>query len=197
MPAVFNRLVATPPWTGPPVWIHGDLHPLNLLVADGRLRAVIDWGDVCAGDPATGFSIAWMVWPDVAHRTFRVAASTETPIDDATWARARGWALALSVAYLASSQRPPAAAGTAPRASPPGRLVERAPRRTPGCPAEVWSAAPIAPLTRRPALRSRTQRRLRRRARRGRRGLAEAFDVCPHAPVPLWSHHWLHGEAIS
>ena len=113
--ALFNRLVTTPPWTGPPVWIHGDLHPLNLLVADGQLSAVIDWGDVCAGDPATDLSVAWMVLPVDVHPAFRLAAGIGLAIDDATWARARGWALALSVAMLSFSDDDPTIAGIGTR----------------------------------------------------------------------------------
>ena len=109
--ALFDRLVTTPPWRAPPVWVHGDLHPLNLLVADGQLSAVIDWGDLCAGDPATDLSIAWMVLPADARSTFRRAAGTNQPIDDPTWARARGWALALSIAVLSSSDNNPTMAG--------------------------------------------------------------------------------------
>ena len=95
-------------------WVDGDLHPLNLLVADGQLSAVIDWGDLCAGDPATDLSIAWMALPADARSTFRRAAGTNQPIDDPTWARARGWALALSIAVrrpLTTTPPWPASAG--------------------------------------------------------------------------------------
>ena len=62
---LWSQLVDTPPWTRPPVWIHGDFHPGNLLVNEGRLSAVIDFGDLCAGDPATDLSVAWMLLPCV------------------------------------------------------------------------------------------------------------------------------------
>jgi aminoglycoside phosphotransferase (APT) family kinase protein len=83
------------PWDGPPIWIHGDLHPKNLLVSRGTLAAVIDFGDLTAGDPATDLSIAWML----------SASSREAfgQFDDDTWLRARGWALALGLVYLATS----------------------------------------------------------------------------------------------
>ena len=99
-------------WTDPPARLHGDVHPLNLLVADGRLGAVVDWGDVCAGDPATDLAIAWMILPAAVHPTFRLAAGAHRVIDDDTWARARGRALALSVAYLASADPTLAGIGT-------------------------------------------------------------------------------------
>lgn len=98
--ALWNELVATPAWAGPPMWLHGDLHPANLLVHEGALSAVIDFGDITAGDPATDLSAAWMMFSPGERSTFRNSAGA---VDDSTWARARGWALALSLAYLARS----------------------------------------------------------------------------------------------
>lgn len=97
------RLADTPPDPGPPRWLHGDLHPANLLVRAGRLAGVLDFGDLTAGDRATDLSIAWMLLPSRSRTRLRDAAGAEAPIDDATWARARAWALHLSVAYLAGS----------------------------------------------------------------------------------------------
>jgi aminoglycoside phosphotransferase (APT) family kinase protein len=96
----WDGLLATPEWTGPPVWLHGDLHPLNVLVDDGQPSAVIDFGDLTAGDPATDLSLAWMMFPPRERDVFRDAAGV---VDDHTWRRARGWALALALAYLANS----------------------------------------------------------------------------------------------
>jgi aminoglycoside phosphotransferase (APT) family kinase protein len=96
----WSRVLEVPRWSGPPVWLHGDLHPANVLVHAGRVAAVIDFGDITAGDPATDLSIAWMILPAAARPAFRAAAGV---IDDDTWTRARGWALALAVAYLANS----------------------------------------------------------------------------------------------
>lgn len=103
--ACWAALVATPPWSGPPVWLHGDLHPGNLLVVGGRLSAVIDFGDITSGDPATDLAVAWMAFPPEARDEFRRARGG---VDDDTWARSRGWALALSLAYLANSADMPA-----------------------------------------------------------------------------------------
>ena len=102
---LWSQLVETPPSTRPPLWIHGDFHPGNLLVSEGRLSAVIDFGDLCAGDPATDLSVAWMLLPSSARPTFRAAAGGSIGwIDDHTWMRARGWALALGLAFVANSQ---------------------------------------------------------------------------------------------
>jgi aminoglycoside phosphotransferase (APT) family kinase protein len=100
----WDDLLATPEWTGPPVWLHGDLHPLNVLVDDGRPSAVIDFGDLTAGDPATDLSLAWMMFPLGERGVFRDAVGD---VDDDTWRRARGWGLALALAYLANSADSP------------------------------------------------------------------------------------------
>ena len=98
--AVWETLVATPPWTGPPLWLHGDLHPANILIRDGELCGVIDFGDITAGDPACDLSAGWIMFDEPSRSVFRQAAGT---VDDYTWVRARGWALSLSLAYLESS----------------------------------------------------------------------------------------------
>jgi aminoglycoside phosphotransferase (APT) family kinase protein len=84
------------------MWIHGDLHPGNLLVSGGRLSAVIDFGDLAAGDPATDLSVLWTL-PAPARSIF-LGAMGEEFHDHDTWMRARGWALALGLAYLANSR---------------------------------------------------------------------------------------------
>jgi aminoglycoside phosphotransferase (APT) family kinase protein len=96
----WEESLAVPPWSGPPLWLHGDLHPFNLLVDHGRLSAVIDFGDLTSGDPATDLAVAWMLFPADLRTTFRRASGD---VDDDTWARARGWALSLGVAYIAHS----------------------------------------------------------------------------------------------
>jgi aminoglycoside phosphotransferase (APT) family kinase protein len=86
------------PLDAPPVWLHGDLHGRNVIVRDGRLAAVIDWGDMCAGDPACDLDSIWLLLPDREARRRAIAAY---PASEATWTRARGWA-ALIIAMLLS-----------------------------------------------------------------------------------------------
>ncbi len=76
-------------WTQPPVWVHGDVAPTNLLVQDGVLCAVIDFGTSGTGDPACDLVVAWTFLPPAAAAAFR----GELALDEHTWARARGWAL--------------------------------------------------------------------------------------------------------
>lgn len=93
----FDDLASAPPFAGPPVWVHGDPHPANLLVHDGRLRAVIDFGDVTSGDPACDLSTAWLTFDAPARAAFRARVDAGCGWDDAMWRRARAWALHLSV----------------------------------------------------------------------------------------------------
>ncbi|MFE3876989.1 aminoglycoside phosphotransferase family protein [Kitasatospora sp. NPDC059146] len=89
--AVWEDAVSAPDWTGPALWIHGDLHPANVLTADGTLCGVVDFGELCAGDPASDLAAAWSLLPDggaeLFHRAYRPAP------DRATLRRARGWAV--------------------------------------------------------------------------------------------------------
>jgi aminoglycoside phosphotransferase (APT) family kinase protein len=93
----WERALAAPPWEGPPVWHHGDLDVRNWLVRDGRISGVIDWGSMGVGDPACDVMVAWKLHSAEARDVFREAL----PTDDATWERARGWALSQAVAALA------------------------------------------------------------------------------------------------
>lgn len=77
------------PWRGKPVWFHGDIAHGNLLVEDGRLAAVIDFGTSGVGDPACDLVIAWTMCTGESRAAFRRTVAQ----DDGTWARARGWAL--------------------------------------------------------------------------------------------------------
>jgi aminoglycoside phosphotransferase (APT) family kinase protein len=104
--AVLRAWVAAltaPGYDGPPVWLHGDLHPANILVNDGQVSGVIDFGDITAGDPASDLSVAWMLLPPGYHAIFWSAYQA----DDALRARARGWALNLAVVFLAHSEDNP------------------------------------------------------------------------------------------
>ncbi|MGV9382191.1 aminoglycoside phosphotransferase family protein [Nonomuraea sp. NPDC003707] len=89
--AVWEDAAAAPDWAGPALWVHGDLHPANVLTADGTICGVIDFGDLFAGDPACDLASAWILLPDGTADRFH-AAYQPTP-DAATLRRARGWAV--------------------------------------------------------------------------------------------------------
>lgn len=97
------------PWAAAPVWLHGDLHPANLLVRDGRVAAVLDFGDLTSGDPATDLAVAWMLLPRADRDTFwqTYAALAGHPVERDLVARSRGWAAVLTVAFLANSADDP------------------------------------------------------------------------------------------
>jgi aminoglycoside phosphotransferase (APT) family kinase protein len=84
-------------WHDPAVWIHGDVEATNLLVRDGRLDAVIDFGSCGVGDPSCDLAIAWTFFSGKSRDAFRAAL----PVDDAAWARGRGWALWKALITLA------------------------------------------------------------------------------------------------
>ncbi|WP_030767491.1 MULTISPECIES: aminoglycoside phosphotransferase family protein [unclassified Streptomyces] len=88
--AVWEDAVAAPVWAGPALWLHGDLHPANVLTAGGTFCGVIDFGDLCAGDPACDLAAPWSLLPDGAVDRFH--AAYRPVADAATLRRARGWA---------------------------------------------------------------------------------------------------------
>jgi aminoglycoside phosphotransferase (APT) family kinase protein len=98
--AVWDAALAAP-WQGSPVWLHGDVSAGNLLVKDGHLSAVIDFGCMGVGDPACDLSIAWTLLREDSRDAFRAAL----PLDRATWARGRGWALWKGLITLAKQQK--------------------------------------------------------------------------------------------
>jgi len=94
--AAWEAALRAPAWHGPPVWLHGDLHAGNLLLERGRLSAVIDFGCLGVGDPACDFLVAWSFLSAETRDVFRAALA----VDDATWARGRGWALSVGLIAL-------------------------------------------------------------------------------------------------
>ncbi|MBO0814474.1 MAG: aminoglycoside phosphotransferase family protein [Actinobacteria bacterium] len=107
---VWEEALRAPGWDGPPVWLHADLMPGNLLINGGRLASVIDFGCVGVGDPACDLFPAWNLLPDDAREVFREALA----VDDATWIRGRGRTLSQALIALPYYRRTnPAMASTA------------------------------------------------------------------------------------
>jgi aminoglycoside phosphotransferase (APT) family kinase protein len=94
--AVWAAALRAPVWQRSPVWIHGDLDARNLLVVEGGLSAVIDFGCLGVGDPACDVMVAWKVLSSDTRDHFRAALT----IDEATWVRGRGWALSQALGAL-------------------------------------------------------------------------------------------------
>jgi len=90
MTELWDAALSAPGWDGPPVWFHGDFHTGNLLTVAGRLSAVIDFGELGIGDPACDLTIAFTLMSARSRAVFRATLG----VDDATWTRGRGWALA-------------------------------------------------------------------------------------------------------
>ena len=107
----WDAALAAPGYNSPPVWLHGDLHPANILVDDGQVSGVIDFGDITAGDPASDLSVAWMLLPLGCQASFwsayQAAGGSWVRVDDALRARARGWALNFAIMFLAHSEDNP------------------------------------------------------------------------------------------
>jgi aminoglycoside phosphotransferase (APT) family kinase protein len=93
--AAWERALAAQAWDQPPRWVHGDISSGNLLVRDRRINAVIDWS-LGIGDPACDVLVAWELFDDASRAVFRDALA----VDDATWDRARGWALSTAMLAL-------------------------------------------------------------------------------------------------
>ncbi|MFS0703964.1 aminoglycoside phosphotransferase family protein [Cellulomonas sp. 179-A 9B4 NHS] len=92
----WDASVAADPWDGVGVWLHGDVAPGNLVVRGGRLVGVLDWGGASLGDPAGDVGLAWNFLDAPSRAAFRAALGD----DDATWLRARGWALRQALLQL-------------------------------------------------------------------------------------------------
>lgn len=90
---IWNDALEAAAWNQAPCWIHGDLSPTNLLVHQGRLSAVIDFGGLGIGDPACDLIVAWAFLSENTRETFRL----QLLVDNATWTRGKGWALAVGL----------------------------------------------------------------------------------------------------
>lgn len=98
-PLIMDRweTAVTAPTSTDRLWFHGDLHPLNVLVEDGQLTSVIDWGDLACGDVACDLAAIWMLL-EGPHA--RAACLRRYGADDALIVRARGWAVFFGTALL-------------------------------------------------------------------------------------------------
>ena len=94
--AAWERAVEVDEHAGPPVWMHADLTPGNVLVGPDGLAAVLDWGMLALGDPAVDCLVAWTLLDATTRPAFRDGVG----VDDATWARGRGWALSIALVAL-------------------------------------------------------------------------------------------------
>ncbi|MBL6940041.1 MAG: aminoglycoside phosphotransferase family protein [Alphaproteobacteria bacterium] len=94
--AAWDADSAAAAWHGAPVWVHGDLSAANLLAKDGTLCGVIDFGGLAIGDPAADIFVAWSLFDRDVRGVFRAVLDA----DDASWARGRGWALALALVAM-------------------------------------------------------------------------------------------------
>lgn len=100
---LWDRVLPTPPYEGPGQWVHGDPHPLNFIVHRGALAAVVDFGDLTSGDPASDLATAWQTFDWEGRASFVVRYAELTGRDEALWRRARGWAVAYAAISLAMS----------------------------------------------------------------------------------------------
>jgi aminoglycoside phosphotransferase (APT) family kinase protein len=96
---VWREALETVPYDGPPLWLHGDPHAGNMIVDDGKLVSIIDWGDITSGDPASDLIGFWMLLDEPGRHAARAALDH----DEDTWIRARGWAVAFAGMLLANS----------------------------------------------------------------------------------------------
>lgn len=94
--AAWDWALDAPVWDGAPTLVHGDLLSGNVLVVDGRLSGVIDFGCLALGDPANDMLPAWALFGPHARQVFRDAVE----VDDASWRRGSGWAISVGLSAL-------------------------------------------------------------------------------------------------
>lgn len=99
---VWQEALAAPAWDLPGVWIHGDIAAGNVLFADDRLSAIIDWSPMAVGDPASDLVVVWEMFGPEAREAYRFELNERAPyeLDDAMWQRGRGWAISTAIMAL-------------------------------------------------------------------------------------------------
>ena len=95
--AAWDEALAAPLHVGAGAWVHGDLHPSNLLVSDGRIVGVLDFGLMGVGDPACDLFVAWSFLDAASRKVFREVVEA----DESAWLRGRGWAIFSAIIALA------------------------------------------------------------------------------------------------
>lgn len=95
---VWDQALRAPEWSGMPLWLHGDLHPENLICRDGELAGVIDFGDLTAGDPSTDVATAWLTLDAAGREEFFAGFEPSYDVDGPLLERAQGWALLIASA---------------------------------------------------------------------------------------------------
>lgn len=105
----WHRGLVAPAWAGPPLWVHGDPHPGNLLIADGdaarsqSLTALLDFGDLTAGDPACDLATAWLTFDAAGREAFRTTYDALAAPDPGRWDRAAAWAVLMACSVVAGA----------------------------------------------------------------------------------------------
>jgi aminoglycoside phosphotransferase (APT) family kinase protein len=97
--AIWREACAAPP-ARERRWLHGDLHPRNIVIREGALVGIIDWGDLAGGDVATDLACGWLLLGAERRREFLAAYGA----DEALVARAKGWAALMGLALLVSGE---------------------------------------------------------------------------------------------
>lgn len=100
---LWRDAVDAPPHTGPPLWIHGDLHPGNILWKSGEISGVVDWGDITAGDPSCDYWVVWGLLDAGERDRFR----RHLDLDDAAWLRSKGWTITIGLALVTMTDDQP------------------------------------------------------------------------------------------
>lgn len=94
--SIWEKYLEVPDWNKLPVWLHADLLPSNLLLQNGKLHAVIDFGLMGVGDPACDLIPAWCLFDSDARKIFKESLG----VDENTWIRGKGWALSIALIIM-------------------------------------------------------------------------------------------------